>query len=116
MGNARCVMSPMFMVPDNWTALFGDRAGLMHSHSYHQRLKVHGTPPDQVEVSSQVQQSVLVFFKIWFRLQLAALLTFYFSSQLNKQVESMKAASVMFVIKVHFNISRCRLRRLLMLV
>lgn len=30
---------------------FKGRARLMHSHSDHQRLKVHLTPPDQVEFS-----------------------------------------------------------------
>lgn len=61
MGNARCVVSPVFMVPNIWSVLskavqvWKDLHGL-HPHSYHQRLKVHGSPPDQVEFSGTNDQ------------------------------------------------------------
>lgn len=64
---------------------FKGRAGLMHSHSDHQRLKVHLTPPDQVEFSGTTIGAG-DFSK------LAALLDVSFSSRLNKQVELIRGA------------------------
>lgn len=62
MGNARCVMSPMFMVPNYWSVL------LKAVQVWCTRTPITSDSRcishRQIRLSSQVQRSVLVIFKI----------------------------------------------------